>query len=940
MICRLNLSVKVFGVLFLACLAPSAFGQGNLVANPSFEEVDAGKVAHWSCEGDAGVKQILSSDVGVTTGKSAKLDCVTFARQTRDSYSTLVQTGFSGIEKGKWYRFSCWARQEGMAPGMVTVELTADMHAVIPYTTGLLFKQLPVRNTWQRFENYFEATCAGTDSSRLAMYFDLTGTLWIDDVEIVETAAPHPEFTDVTPPTTARNLVRNSSFECGPDLWTSVGKKLGWSGGLTGLFGEIQAADAVDGANCLRIELGPGKTQDSTFNFGVVCVKQDAPLATNMGWIKVAKGKPYTLSVYMKADSAGIPAKLRFRFGAPMGTPLDRDFPVLLGKEWTRYSQTLPAESEYLCVAAGPDLSQTPEAAATVWIDAVQLEQGDSPGVYVRREPVELGLNTGKYGNVFDLGDKLAITIQSSNASAVPSPVGVHMELRDYFDRVVSSSSGRIDCPGQQSIATEWSLGIQNPGFYRADFSWDANGIPNTRSLRLAVINPCREEDSTFGMNHAPSTNEVCALYRKAGLLWAREWAMEWQRIEPSPGKFEFAMADRHINRVLGAGMKMVQQLPPFPSADWNSSAPEGADKIAPKYPWNLCFYPPKDPEVFKTYASTVVGHFKDRFNTWEYLNEPLYTIHSLPNSTQMDATVPGLPNANYTVNDYVALLKVFYSTVKQADPTAKTIGGLGARPDLLAKEFFEADGLKYLDVFNLHIYPGLRRPEGYIPQMEELLANMDRNGGRKPIWMTEYCYYGADSMPWEPYVVGPGPWAANRLLRSERECADYAVRYAAIMLAHGVEKIFYHWGGAASSEAGDDLVLIESWMNAYGGLPRKAYAAQANLTSMLGSAPKFSAVVEPPVTRSGASEVYGYAFQCGERSLVIAWAPAEDNQSSTWSIKAPADIKAFDIVGAPIDSADIRLGESPVYLASTALPAPELASGCAFILHSPTGRE
>ena len=43
-------------------------------------------------------------------------------------------------------------------------------------------------------------------------------------------------------------------------------------------------------------------------------------------------------------------------------------------------------------------------------------------------------------------------------------------------------------------------------------------------------------------------------------------------------------------------------------------------------------------------------------------------------------------------------------TSVKKADPTARTIGGMGARPDLLTREFFEAGGLDHLDIFNIHI--------------------------------------------------------------------------------------------------------------------------------------------------------------------------------------------------------------------------------------------
>ena len=92
-------------ITFAALAALPAAGEANLVANGSFEELANGAPVSWACEGDAGVQQTLSSDAGVTGGHAAKLACTAFHRQTRESYATLTQTGFGGLEKGKWYRY-------------------------------------------------------------------------------------------------------------------------------------------------------------------------------------------------------------------------------------------------------------------------------------------------------------------------------------------------------------------------------------------------------------------------------------------------------------------------------------------------------------------------------------------------------------------------------------------------------------------------------------------------------------------------------------------------------------------------------------------------------------------------------------------------------------------------------------------------------------------
>ena len=109
---------------------------------------------------------------------------------------------------------------------------------------------------------------------------------------------------------------------------------------------------------------------------------------------------------------------------------------------------------------------------------------------------------------------------------------------------------------------------------------------------------------------------------------------------------------------------------------------------------------------------------------------------------------------------------------------------------------------------------------------MKDLLAMMDAHGGRKPIWMTEFSYYGADNLPRRPFFPRANNWAEERLLDSERQCADYTVRFFLVMLSHGVEKVFIHSG--ASGRVNDPN--YECALFDYGSVPRKLFAALGGL--------------------------------------------------------------------------------------------------------------
>jgi len=889
---------------------------------------------HWSLKGDEGVQQRLSRAPGVTAGHSAKLECTSFTRRSRDSYATIAQSRLIAIESGKWYRFSCWARQEGMASAMVTTEWTADQTATIPYNTTALFYQMTVGSQWRHFEWVFPAYATGTENSILTLSFDDVGTLWLDDVSIVEVEPPQPRYTREVPALTGGNLLRNASFECGPDHWSSVGTDLPEGSGVHPPEGDFYSGGAYHGQYCLRLGLQPApveRIQSDIPPCHILDVPRN-PLITNLGFIPVKAGESYTLSAYLRADQADIPARLVVHFLKPFGGHRIEAHDVKLTETWKRYEFTTTAKSDFAYIQVGPDLTGRPRAAATAWVDAVQFEAADSASEFDTREPLEVGLNTGNYGNIFTLDQPREVKIQVCNRSLRPTALTLELRIRDYFDREVGRFSHRLQALAQATLLEKLPLQLSRPGYYRLHASWEAGGRRHDRSIPFAVITAYKDPDSIFGVNNAPGNSLLCGPLRLAGVNWVRRWTFNWERIEPSPGKFEFETADFEMDRLLDVDMQILNLLPPFPSTSWNTTAPEGAKSIAPDYGWGTNFYAPADLDSMALFIGTTVNRYKDRLHVWEYLNEPFYTIHSLPNSQQMDATVPALPDADYTVEDYIRLLEVFNKAVKGADPTARTIGGIGARPDLLAREFFAAGGLDHLDIFNLHIYPGLRKPEFYVEQMIEMLRWMDASpGGRKPIWITEYSYFGTDQLPWEPYVMNAGPWAPNRLLRDEKEGSDYTVRFNAIMLAHGVEKIFYHSGHMMHVSLNKDAWILEAWMNHYASKPRKLYAAQAAMANLLGPAPEYAGVLKKPETLEGRStaQVYGYAFQCGPRAVLIAWSPRSEIEDVTWFLEAPEGVQSYDIVGAPLTEKEVPLGESPVYFTRSKLAAKDLATGC-----------
>lgn len=924
---KLNIGLLI-PILFLAMMGLDANGSDNLVLNGSFDDLDGdGRPIHWS-----GPK--FGSDTGVADDKSVKFQ------------SSLTQEGRIPIKSGHWYQFSCWLKIKDLADGVVRLRMTSkEVVKGKERHNSVLYQEIFTGDKWSKFETIFYASFGLEESIRLNFSVGSGESFaWVDDVNLVEVPEPILEFTNRIPPADSGNLVPNASFECGADGWSTLSDRVAWGPGLSGLVGEIVSCQAPHGNKAFRIDFGPGKTPVTTFNlFPAGILVHHKLLTANDGWLEVEKGGVYTVSAYMRADKVGVPVKLMVRFASPLAYPVDRlndepyEYPfhrypryAWLTTGWKRYSVSFRAEGRYAFVGVGADVSKFSDEPVTVWMDAVQLNKSENLHPFELREPVEIGFNSGKFGNIFYKGDEVKLNIQAFNSNSTDSEVDLRLRVEDFFDQLVLDSSRKLDVPAGKPLEVDWPLDLADTGFYRIKADWQANGSGHSKTIRMCVIEPYAHTDSPFGVNHAPPDSRICRTLRNAGIVWARDWGIIWQHLEPEPGTYSIEnleILDAHIDRVLESGMLVLSMCPTWPSSDWASEATEDVERRweAHSRIWWKQAYAPEDLTAFKSFVETVVNRYKDKVHYWEYLNEPLGRAITLPR---------GAPSfANYTVHDYVRLLKAQYETVKKADPGATVIGGLGHRP-AGTKKFCDADGLKYVDCINVHIYPGKARPEIFIKPMEKMLKDMDATGlGRKPIWMTEYAYVGTDELPWEPYALGPMEWQPS-LLPDEKTLSAYSVRFAAIMFSHGVKKIFYHYGGAMCSEVNDSEEVLQSGVLVHGGIPRKFYVAQSHLANLLGPsfdyAGELSKLTAPDA--KGLVDAYGYVFQSGPKAVLIAWA-VEDSESN-WTFKFDDDslkekTDFYDLAGKKLKKEQVKLTGFPVYLVSNELSASELVNKC-----------
>lgn len=899
--------ILALGGVWLSLRAPALPAQpapgANLVQNGDFSQgVDAkGWPKYWQCAGDATVDQTLSLDHDPQRGPCARLVCRSITGSGGASHVMIDQVQTIPIAAGQWYRVSFWARQEGIQGGALTLAISETK----TWGDTGIHEGFRVPHQWRHFEFQSRANISvPAESTRFQIWHHSPGTLWLSDVSITAGSAPQLTYAPLIETAGRKNLIANSSFECGKAGWGGITQLTGWSGNLNQLVGDIDGANAQHGTQSLKITL-----DDKTlpiFNFDYFDLQHEQvrmPLAANVGWIPVEQGSDYTLSAYLKADKADVPAVLAVYFG---------DQPVLkkikLTTAWQRYSFTTTARDTPCFVAVGPDLRDTPQTPAVVWLDAVQFERGAEATPYAPADPVEIGINPRSGSLIGSSRRPVVLEATAYNDSKAMAIVALSVRITDFLDsEVAGSRTQMLVRPGQRDILSLTGT-LRRNGFYRATVQTglhlqihrdpDPNSFERTRvtEIRFANINPYRENDSFWGMNHAYPWNSQIQAVQQAGVTWMRDWSLKWQFVEPQQGTFTFNKTDEQINRPLALGERMLLLLP-FPSSNWASSAPETGP--ARGYPGirERMAYMPRDPADFGRYVTACVNHYKDRTRYWEILNESLYTDYSLPQGK------------GFKPSDYVTLLKTAYSAAKQADPQSFVIGGTAGSGGQLYEEIIKAGGLDYMDALNIHTYPGLAPPENSEGWLTHVVDLMRAAGKPKPIWLTEYGYYAEDEPSIRPLKF------EMPVVESEKLCAAYYVRFNTIMLANGVVKLFYH-AGTSSRLNHEEL---EGIFFDYGNAPRKMFTAQAAMANLF-----------PPGTRfverlPAAPGLRLYLFQNATGPLLVAWAE-EDHQGRL--TLANQLLSGLDIEGNAVAGRRLTLNEYPVYVQGRGIAAAAMKRG------------
>ena len=724
----------------------------------------------------------------------------------------------------------------------------------------------------------------------------------------------------------AENLMPNGSFEVSRN-WRHITGSAGW--------GRFQMVDprTVDDPTQRTWYVDDTTAQHGTQS---VCIYQ----YLESQFVRVKPDVTYTVSLYAKAV-APVTVRMSLISGertayTPDGPRFQKEFK--LTTDWQRISMTGKTEGKAPCAYAlvvevyG---RQTP-----VWIDAVQVEEGSSATAFSPARKIEAAtqiVDTSPAIGIYfdDETPKLASRVFVDGAKGGRADM-VHRVL-DHRGKVVYRITRPVEIDEHGLAVDEADVPFRQFGAFRVEtdvrvadveepFAAEAiflfvprigeefDDAGKSRFGSRFILPPFPKEGAPHFLpswigdeskilaeagatpphNYAVVTAKQA---RKLGIRWVR-WAPTWRIVESERGRFDWADADSTIDKLEELGFKIQFIFASSPL--W--SHPDEPDGRTP----------PDDLTDWENWLRTVATRYKGRFGAVEIWNE-------------------SFSNFLGTAEEYCAVLKVAYETLKDVDPSVQVLGISGCRPSYqfrMTKQILERAGTQYMDAMSYHQKLFGEMPDEMTHSWEEALVKlhetMAANGGDKPMWNTEsQCW----SQPfYRKLIRGAGGLSRKIPTLSVVDAASGLVRYHVISIANRVERFQYFGtynsrGSSISSWTGQDLLdfpLTESFYEPdYS--PKPIAAAHAVLASQVAGATFREEVRFGQDDRGRA-----FLFDGGAGPLAVVWALRARTGDGVldWGEGGEA-LRVFDIMGNEAETgAKMPLGAEPVYVRADPLEA------------------
>ena len=255
-----------------------------------------------------------------------------------------------------------------------------------------------------------------------------------------------------------------------------------------------------------------------------------------------------------------------------------------------------------------------------------------------------------------------------------------------------------------------------------------------------------------------------------AGFGWVRQ-RIDWSRIEPQPGTFQWAWSDETLSAITAAGLVPVVVLEGSPAwaRDGKDRPPQGFS--ANDRPWR--FSPPATPETFARFAAAFADRYQDTVRFYQIWDEPNIAPH--------------WGNRLIDPVRYARLLRAAAIAVRAADPDAVILaaalaptqdrGHTAIDEGFFLQRLYAAGAAPYFDAV-------LVQPFGFGTGPEDARSRVDALNFRRAAWVRQVMVAAGDGQTpvwavrfgWNRHVQDP--WktvsAANQLRFTEE-----AIRHA-----------------------------------------------------------------------------------------------------------------------------------------------------------------
>ncbi|NOZ20696.1 MAG: hypothetical protein GXP25_06360 [Planctomycetes bacterium] len=847
----------------------------NMLKNADFAELDGnGKPAHWTVSFQGkGVKGLASVTEGPDGKRALKIECTEFPRGNGHAWVIFKQRGTVKTKKRQRLYVSFWLKQERLKGGVVNLNLMR----VKPWGT-LCKVSLPVTREWSKAELLLTPHEA-CDDALFEIFFTETGTLYLSDIHIAETTKDPLEVNPIRLKMVRerqlpqeKNVLWNGSFEAGIDGWGTEGFDYN--------VVKIDRAEAQHGTCSARIDFDKNSVPIGYPDYSkarkVVFTKV---LCASKGWTRFEKGRPYTLSAYLKSNRENFQASI----GVYFMTGARKLKRVTVTDEWQPAALTFTARDLFGFVGIE---AETKDFSEQLWIDAVQLEKGDRATQFDARYPVEVAFRPRQAGGIYYTGDETLFDVECGFRSKADRAT-VDLKVLDYQDREVHQR--KLDL-AEGSVGKSIRLPVKGNGHYRLIATVRGKGFEYTRKTCFVIIYPYARtygnKEARFGTNHPYYSDRLQKLAGDAGVYWVRDWTLKWDNVEPEKGKWDFSAPEIFFARARRLNLHVLAILPD-PSAGWASSGPPEARGKRLGDAFEDLWYLPRDMQDYRRYVRKCIERYKDVSRVWEVLNEPFKT-------------------RGWDVGDqYGQFLRIVKEEARRADKALKVMrcGLCYYKKD----EEANTEAARLADILSEHMYPRYNDTKKFVGKISMINDFLQRHGVKTDIWVTEYGKYSNDDPSYKHarfshyYTNG-----------DERTAAAYNIKYLTVLFSHGVSKVFFHqrtWPiGLNYKGNGIHFDMLFD----YGPRPHKFFPAANAMAWFLrpGSKPG------RPINEQG--PIFAYTFDRPQNKVMVLWADKAAIKLDPGLQGLVRGLAVYNLMGRKLEGID-HVGDEPVYLTGSA---------------------